>query len=212
MEALISNILFIGRGLAFTLQLLLGGLLMGITLGILLSILRYNEIGKWLINRLVSVLRGTPLILQLSFVYFTTPALIGVKLSIMTAGIITFGLNSCAYVAEILRGGIESLPKGQFEAAKSLDIPNFYMWKDIVLPQVVKNVFPAMVSEVIALLKETALISTIGGMDIMRASQMLAAEQFTYFMPLCIAGAYYYILVLLIEYVGRKLENRGLQC
>ena len=119
MEALISNILFIGRGLAFTLQLLLGGLLMGITLGILLSILRYNEIGKWLINRLVSVLRGTPLILQLSFVYFTTPALIGIKLSIMTAGIITFGLNSCAYVAEILRGGIESLPKGQFEAAKS---------------------------------------------------------------------------------------------
>lgn len=207
-----THILFIGTGLAFTLQLLLGGLFLGLTLGVLLSILRYNEIAKWLINRVISIIRGTPLILQLSFIYFTTPALLGIKLSIMAAGIITFGLNSCAYVSEILRSGIENLPKGQFEASKTLDIPAFYMWKDIILPQVIRNILPALTGEVIALLKETALISTIGGMDIMRTSQMLAAEQFTYFMPLCIAGAYYYILVLVIEYLGKKLEHRGLKC
>ena len=204
---LISSILFVGRGITITLQLLTCGILIGLVFGIIFSVLRYKGFGVIIINRLISILRGTPLILQLSFVYFSTPGLLGFKLSIVTAGILTFGLNSSAYVAEILRAGIESLAKGQFEAAKTLQIPNFYMWKDIILPQVLRNIFPAMVSEVIALLKETALISTIGGMDIMRTAQTLAAEQFTYFTPLCIAGAYYYGFVLCIEYVGKKIER-----
>ena len=135
--------------------------------------------------------------------------LTGIKQDVLVTGILTFGLNSSAYVAEILRAGIENIPKGQFEAAKSLKIPNFYLWKDIILPQVIKNILPAMTSEVITLLKETSLISTIGGMDIMRKSQTIAAEHLTYFMPLCIAGVYYYLLVMLVEYIGRKVEKRG---
>ncbi len=204
MEELSSNMLFIATGIWFTLQLLFGGIFIGIVLGTAFAVLRYNNIATVVINRIISVLRGTPLILQLSLIYFSMPNLIGVKLTIVSAGIITFGLNSSAYIAEILRSGIESLPKGQFEAAKTLQIPNFYMWKDIILPQVIRNILPSMVSEVITLLKETALISTIGGMDIMRRSQAVAAEQFTYFLPLCIAGLYYYSLVLLIEYIGNK--------
>jgi polar amino acid transport system permease protein len=206
-EELIAHILFIGRGITLTLQLLGCGILIGLVFGTIFSVLRYKGIGVIVINRLISILRGTPLILQLSFVYFSTPGLLGIKLNIVTAGILTFGLNSSAYVAEILRAGIESLPKGQFEAAKTLRIPNFYTWKDIILPQVIRNILPAMISEVVALLKETALITTIGGMDIMRLAQTLAAEQFTYFMPLCIAGAYYYALVLCIEYAGKRIEK-----
>ena len=209
MEELSSHILFIGQGIFLTLKLLGGGLMIGIILGVCLSILRYNQIATSLINRWVSILRGTPLILQLSIVYFTMPGLIGIKLNVISAGILTFGLNSSAYIAEILRSGIESLPKGQFEAAKSLEISHYFMWKDIILPQVIRNIFPALINEVIALLKETALISTISGMDIMRMAQTLGAEKFTYFMPLCIAGAYYYTLVLLIEYLGKKIEKRG---
>lgn len=209
MEPIISNILFVGKGVGVTLQLLLGGLVIGLALGIPLSVLRYGGIATRLINAYVSILRGTPLLLQLSIVYFTTPGLIGIKLDILTAGILTFGLNSSAYIAEILRGGIESLPKGQFEAAQTLQIPTYYMWKDIILPQVIRNILPSMINEVIALLKETALIATIGGMDIMRTAQLIAAEQFTYFMPLCIAGAYYYGLVFLIEFVGKKIEKGG---
>lgn len=204
-----ANLLFIASGILLTLQLLIGGLLIGLVLGTFFAILRYKKILVPVVNRVISILRGTPLILQLSFIYFTTPTILGIKLSVLSAGIVTFGLNSAAYIAEILRAGIESLPKGQFEAAATLQIPAYAMWKDIILPQVFRNVFPAMVSEVIALLKETALIATIGGMDIMRKSQMLAAEQFTYFMPLCIAGAYYYLLVLFIEYVGKKIEQRN---
>lgn len=206
---LMPSALFIAQGILLTLQLLCGGICLGLIIGTVLCVLRYQKIGAGPIKAIISILRGTPLILQLSFVYFAAPALFGLKLSIVMAGILTFGLNSGAYVAEILRSGLENLSKGQFEAARTLNIPTFYMWKDIILPQVVKNILPSLISEVIALLKETALISTIGGMDIMRRSQAVAAEQFTYFMPLCLAGAYYYMLVLFIEFVGKKIEQKG---
>jgi polar amino acid transport system permease protein len=207
-KELISHILVIGTGIGITLKLLFGGLILGSILGLLLTISRYNNIGTMIINRYISILRGTPLILQLSFIYFTTPILIGIKFNVLEAGILTFGLNSSAYIAEILRSGIESLPIGQFEAAKTLKIHSFYMWKDIILPQVIRNIFPAIINEIIALLKETALIGTISGMDIMRTAQSLGAEQFSYFMPLIIAGSYYYILVLGIEYAGKKIERK----
>ena len=209
MEQLSQSVLFVGKGLALTLQLLAGGVLIGFMLGTIWAICRYQSIGRGTINRFISVMRGTPLLLQLSLIYFSAPTLTGLHLNILVAGIITFGLNSSAYFAEILRAGIESLPKGQFEAAATLHIPTQYVWKDIILPQVFKNIFPAIVNEVIALLKETALISTIGGMDLMRNAESLAAEQFTYFMPLCIAGGYYYGLVLLIETIGKYIEKRG---
>ena len=209
MEALSLSILFIGKGLALTLELLIGSIVTGFLLGTVLSICRYQSLGIGLINRFISVMRGTPLILQLSLIYFSAPTLTGFHLSILVAGIVTFGLNSSAYFAEILRAGIESMPKGQFEAASTLRIPVYYLWKDIILPQVFKSVFPAIVNEVISLLKETALISTIGGMDLMRRAESLGAEQFTYFLPLCIAGGYYYGLVLLIETVGKTIEKRG---
>lgn len=209
MSELIPHAIYIGSGIVLTLQILVGGLFIGLLLGTLMSVMRHKGIAVGLINRIISILRGTPMILQLSFVYFSVPGLLEFKLSVVMAGLITFGFNSSAYISEILRAGIESLPHGQFEAAKTLQIPAYYTWKDIILPQVIRNILPAMISEIIALLKETALISTIGGMDIMRKSQMLAAEQFTYFLPLCIAGAYYYGLVLLIEYVGRKVAKGG---
>ncbi|MDR1267600.1 MAG: amino acid ABC transporter permease [Holosporales bacterium] len=207
MEAFFSHCVYVGRGLAVTLELLAGGFFIGATLGALLAVLRYNGVGVAFIKGFVSLIRGTPLILQLSLIYFAAPGLIGLRLEMLSAGIIAFGINSAAYVAEILRGGIESLPLGQFEAAQTLEIPRFFLWKDIILPQVFRNIFPSMVNEVISLLKETALISVIGGLDVMRAASMLSAEQFTYFMPLCIAGGYYYLLVLLIEWIGRTIER-----
>lgn len=210
MEELAISFLFVAKGIFLTLKLLGGGISLGLVLGVLFAICRYQGIGSRVIYGFISIMRGTPLILQLSLIYFAAPGLIGLHPDILMAGIIAFGLNSSAYFAEIFRAGIENLPKGQFEAAASLEIPTFYMWKDIILPQVIKNIFPAMVNEVISLLKETALISTIGGMDVMRNAQALAAEQFTYFAPLCIAAFYYYALVLLIEALGKKIEKRGL--
>lgn len=209
MNNLYEYIFFIGAGIPLSLALLTGGFTIGLIVGTLLALLRYQGIAKVMINSFISLIRGTPVILQLSFVYFALPALIGLKLNILLAGILTFGLNSSAYIAEIFRAGIENIPKGQFEAAKTLAIPPFYMWKDIILPQVLKNILPALMNEMIALLKETALISTIGGMDLMRRSESIAAEQFTYFMPLCIAGFYYYALVLVMGQLAKLVEKRG---
>ncbi|CEK09529.1 amino acid ABC transporter permease [Legionella hackeliae] len=209
MNELSSMALLIAQGIILTLELLAGGLIIGLIIGVAFAILRHQHFAKPLINRFISLTRGTPLILQLSFVYFALPALLGFRANVVVAGMLTFGLNSSAYIAEILRSGIESIPKGQFEAAKTLQIPNFYLWKDIILPQVIKIIWPALINEMIALLKETALISTIGGMDLMRQAQSIAAEQFTYFLPLCIAGGYYYGLVLLIEYFGKKFEQEA---
>lgn len=207
---LLENIFFIGKGVALTLELMLGGMLIGLCLGTGLAICKYKKWWVTWINRYISIVRGTPLILQLSFLYFAVPNALNIKLSILAAGILTLGLNSSAYIAEILRAGIESLPKGQFEAAQTLQISAWPMWKDIIFPQVIRNVFPALINEMITLLKETALISTLGGMDLMRRAQSVAAEQFTYFAPICIAGVYYYVLILLIEQISKKIEKRGM--
>ena len=209
METLMVSVWCVGQGLGLTLALLCGSVVLGLTLAVVWAICRHQSMASGLINPLISVIRGTPLMLQLSLIYFSLPPLTGIHPSILCAGIMTLGLNCSAYVAEILRSGIESLPKGQFEAALTLQIPAFYVWRDIILPQVLKAIFPAMVNQVIALLKETALISTIGGMDVMRQAESLAAEQFTYFIPLCIAGGYYYGFVLLIEACGKHIEKRG---
>ena len=115
MNNFIRELLFIGKGIVLTLQLLGGGIVVGFILGIFWAICRYQGVATLLINRFISIMRGTPLILQLSLIYFSAQSVTGFRPQI--AGIIAFGLNSSAYFAEILRAGIENLPKGQFEAA-----------------------------------------------------------------------------------------------
>lgn len=125
MTTLSDTFLFIAQGILVTLELMAGGLMIGLMIGTGLAILRHQHIAKLLINRFISLMRGTPLILQLSFIYFAVPSLLGLRADVMVAGILTFGLNSSAYIAEIIRSGIEGIPRGQFEAAKVLQIPNF---------------------------------------------------------------------------------------
>ncbi|MDR0552807.1 MAG: amino acid ABC transporter permease [Holosporales bacterium] len=205
---LIKCLKFIGSGVFLTLGLLAGAFLIGLALGCAFSIFRRTKIGGPLVSGVISVLRGTPVLLQLSIIYFTSASITGIRLSVLSAGIITFGINSAAYVSEIFRSGINSLPKGQFEACQTLEIPKYHMWKRVIFPQVLLNILPALVNEAVALMKETAIIGIIGGMDIMRSAQAVAAENYEYFLPLCIAGVYYYALVMIIEWIGRKIEKR----
>ncbi len=209
MNSFFMFLMFIGQGLGLTLLLLVGSVIPGILIGGALAFARHHQKGIFLIEQWISVVRGTPVMLQLSVVYFISPGLLGVNLGVIGAGILTFGLNSSAYFAEIFRSGIESIPKGQFYAAKSLGIPTFYCWKDIIWPQVLHRVYPAMLNEVVSLTKDTALISILGGMDVMRRAQVLSAEHFIYFLPLCIAAGYYYVLVKGIETLGQKWMKGG---
>ncbi|MDR0590596.1 MAG: amino acid ABC transporter permease [Puniceicoccales bacterium] len=208
MNRTVSNFLAIGSGIGLTLKLTFGSLFIGVGIGLLFAVLRYNGICKIIVNAIIEILRGTPLMLQLCFAFLVTPSIFGVRIDLLWAGILAFGINASAFFAEVFRAGIESLPKGQFEAAQALGIPRFYMWRDIILPQVAANILPAMINEIIALVKSTALIGSIGGMDIMRKAQLVGAEQYQYLKPLCIAAVYYYVLVLLIGWVGKKIERR----
>jgi polar amino acid transport system substrate-binding protein len=209
-HTVLNDFLFIAKGLPTTLTYSLLAIFLGGVLGVLFAISRHLNRGaiNWAIISLISVIRGTPVLLQLSFVYFSAPTLIGVKLSVLTAGVLTLGINSAAYIAEILRSGLQSLPKGQFDAAQALGISKWHMWKDIILPQVLRNVFPSLINEIVTLTKETALVSVLGEMDIMRRAQTLAAETYNYFEPMCLAGVIYYLLIKTIEFIGKTLEKR----
>lgn len=204
-----KDFLFIAKGLPTTLTYSFLAIFFGGLLGVLFAIARHlRPKTAWCITSFVSVIRGTPLLLQLSFIYFSAPTLIGIKLNVLTAGVFTLAINSSAYVSEIIRAGLQSLPKGQFDATRALGISKWYAWKDIILPQVFRNVFPSLLNEVVTLTKETALISVLGEMDIMRRAQALAAETYNYFEPMCIAGIIYYTLVKIIEFAGQTIEKR----
>ena len=199
--------IYILQGIWVTLQYTVIALIAGNLLGAILAILRYNHIAVWAINSYISFIRGTPLLVQLTLIFFVLPNLIGLPVSVFVAGCIAFSINSSAYVTEIITSGINSVDKGQFEACKALHIPPYLMWKDIILPQAFRNILPALVNEAISIVKETALISTLGDQDIMRRAQMVAAEQYVYLQPLLTAAICYYFLTFCLERLAKQLEK-----
>lgn len=205
-----NSITYIASGIGVTLLYTLSGIFFGLILGCLLSLCKIsnNKLLKYSASVYVSIFRGTPLLVQLSLIYFALPSLTGIKISVFLAGILAFSLNSAAYISEIIRAGIQSVDKGQFEAAYTLNIPYTKMMKDIILPQALTNILPALVNELVNLLKETAIISIIGGADLMRRAQTVAAEQYSYFGPLLTAAACYYILVLSFSSLATILERK----
>ncbi|CAN0583581.1 unnamed protein product [Ectocarpus sp. 12 AP-2014] len=208
--ALLPQIYFILQGVFITLKYSVTAVCLGLVIGTLLAICKIIDIKVLRIfaHSYTSVFRGTPLLIQLTIIYYGLPGLLGIKLSIFSAGIIAFSFNSGAYVSEIIRAGIAAVDKGQIEAAKALGIPPILRMKDIVLPQAFHKILPALVNELINLIKESALISVIGEMDLMRRAQIVAADTFTFFTPMLIATAAYYILVLIISSFAMALEKR----
>lgn len=206
----LPSIKYIVSGAFVTLQYTLTSVGIGFVIGALLALARLSS-NKYLLlmsKIYTSIFRGTPILIQLSFVYFVLPGLLNIKLSVFAAGVISFSLNSGAYVSEIFRAGIQSIDKGQFEAARAFGVPYPCMIKDIVFPQAFKNILPALVNEVVNMLKESAIISVIGGADLMRRATIVASEKYTYFEPLIIAALCYYILVLFFSFIANKLEKK----
>jgi His/Glu/Gln/Arg/opine family amino acid ABC transporter permease subunit len=204
------DILFILEGLWVSLKFTVLSVMGGFVMGTLLTFLRFSKIQALTLFSAVyvSVFRGVPLIVQLCLIYFGTTMMFGWRISTFAAGVAVFSMNSGAYVAEIFRAGIQSVPKGQYEAAMSLGIPYGRRMKDIILPQAIRNILPSLVNEFINLFKESAIVSIIGEADLMRRSQMVAAHKFTYFEPFIVAGLCYYTVVLVFSYGGRFLEKK----
>jgi His/Glu/Gln/Arg/opine family amino acid ABC transporter permease subunit len=201
---------FILSGLGLTLLFSLNVIIFGLFGGLIMAFM-YNSPYKTIrcfAKFYVSIFRGTPLLVQLSIIYFGIPSLTDISIPAYVAGVITFSLNSTAYVSQIILAGIRSVDKGQFEAAKSLGIPKIIMYKNIILPQAIKNILPSLVNEAVDLIKESSIIAIIGVGDLMRRAQMVSAETYSYFEPLIIAAIYYYIIVYLLSYLAKLLDKK----
>ncbi|GAB4165319.1 MAG: amino acid ABC transporter permease [Rickettsiaceae bacterium] len=204
------NFFFIVKGIGITLQYSVLSVFFGLIIGSVIAIGKVVELRvlRVIAHGYTSVFRGTPLLIQLTIVYFGLPGLLGVKLSVFVAGVVAFSLNSGAYVSEIIRAGIASVDKGQVEAAKAIGIPPILRMKDIILPQAFRYILPALVNELINLVKESALISVIGEMDLMKRAQVVSADTYTFFTPMLTAAGAYYIMVLIISSFAMVLEKR----
>jgi polar amino acid transport system permease protein len=159
------------------------------------------------IHLYVLVTRGTPLILQIIFVYFAPYYLFEASYDRFTAVIVAFAINYAAYFAEIYRGGIQSIPKGQYEAAKVLGFTRADTFFRIVLPQVVKRILPASANEFITLVKDTALAQTIGVAELFRVAQNASARQFST-TPIFVAGAFYFVMNWAVSELFLRAERK----
>jgi len=207
---IVPYIPFMLEGIWVTLKFVSVSILFGFVLGTLLALFKIGKVKplKWLADGYTSIFRGTPLILQLMIIYNATPQLFGIDISAFTSAILAFGLNSAAYVSEIIRAGIEAVDVGQTEASMALGVSYRRRMIDIILPQALKNILPALMNEFITLTKESAIVSTIGYLDLMRRATVVSADTYKYFEPYLFVGVMYYSMVMILTLIGRRLERR----
>ncbi|WP_295360120.1 amino acid ABC transporter permease [uncultured Succiniclasticum sp.] len=210
MDYIISIIPQMLLGTVDTLRLFFITIVLAIPLGILLAFCRVSsfKILRNAVAAYVYVLRGTPLMLQLLFVYFGLPFIpvIGVRLDDFPAAVLAFVLNYGAYFCEIFRAGIQAIPKGQYEAAKTLGMNYVQTMKRIILPQVFKIILPPVSNETITLVKDTSLIYVLAMNDLLRTTRNLVQRDFN-IMPFVVAAVFYLVMTLILTFGFNKLEK-----
>jgi arginine/lysine/histidine transport system permease protein len=207
---IVPYIPFILEGIWVTLKFVIVAIIFGFIFGSILALLKISHIKplNWFADAYTSIFRGTPLILQLMIIYFAIPQLTGYDISPFLSAILAFGLNSSAYISEIIRAGIQAVDKGQVEAAQALGVPYRLMMKDLIFPQALKNILPALMNEFITLTKESAIVSTIGYLDLMRRAQVVGADTYRNFEPLIFVGLIYWVMVMGLTLIGKRVERR----
>lgn len=211
-------------GLKNTLLITAGALVIGIVIGVVIASIRSSfdknkeslkmrgGIGYYILAVLnaicrvyLTIIRGTPVVVQLMIAYFIV--FVSAKDGV-PVGMLAFGINSAAYVAEIFRAGIMSIDNGQFEAGRSLGFNYFQTMRYIVVPQMFKSVLPTLCNEFIALLKETSVVGYVGVIDITKAGNVIAGVTYSYYIPLLTVAAIYLVMVMILSYFVGKLEKR----
>lgn len=197
------------EGLKYTLMLSLFSLFVGFILGLLLVFARRAKLFLFSLTSMgiVEIIRGTPLMLQILIVYYGLDFL-GIKMSAFMASFIAVSINSGAYVSEIIRSGIESVPKGQMEAGRSLGLSSAQTMKKIIMPQAIKNILPALGNEFITLIKETSIASTIGVGELMFQTSKIQSLTFEAMKPLLIVSVIYFILTFSLSQIMKIMERR----
>lgn len=205
--------LYIIKGLGNTLLMTVGAVLLGILIGLLIAAVKVSP-GKSLFRRFLrfisdsylTVIRGTPSTVQLLIIYFVIFG--SVTIDKLLVGIIAFGINSGAYVAEIIRAGILAVDRGQMEAGRSLGLDYNTTMRYIVLPQALKNILPALGNEFIVLLKETSVAGFIGTMDLTLAANIIKSQTYDAMTPLLLVAAIYLAIVMFMTWALSKFERR----
>ena len=156
----------------------------------------------------IDIIRGTPLIVQVFFIYFGIPSALNMRLDAFIAGVIALSLNAGAYTAEIVRGGIQSIDKGQMEAARSLGLPYTMAMRRVVLPQAIKTMIPAIVNQCIITLKDSSLVSVIGLAELTQTGRLIIANNFESLKMWIIIGVMYFIPIMILSKVSSHIERK----
>ena len=199
------------EGAGVTLQVFVATLVLAVPLGLALALLRLSSVraASTAVAGYIWLMRGTPLMLQMLFIYFALPfvPVIGIRLPDFPAAIVAFVLNYAAYFAEIFRAGIQSIGKGQYEAAQVLGLSRAQTMRRIILPQMVKRILPPMSNETITLVKDTSLIYVLAMNDLLRAARGIVQRDFTT-MPFVVDAAFYLVMTLLLTWGFMRLEKK----
>ena len=204
------------NGLENTLIIAIVGLILGIVIGTLLAVTKvipqkrwYNKVFFKLTDIYVGLFRGTPMVVQLLIMYYVLFPLIGLaKIPALTVAIIAFGMNSGAYVCEIMRSGILSVDKGQMEAGRALGLGYCRTMFKVIIPQAVKNILPTLGNEFISLVKETSVASFITIVDLTKAFQQIGSATYDYFIPYIVLALCYLVIVYIITIAVKLIERR----
>lgn len=201
--------MFVG-GLTVTCEVTAAALLLAFVVGFTIAVLKVIPCKplRLLLDFYTSIFRGVPLIVLLFIAYFATPQLTGYKITMFTASVLTLGLNGSATVSETVRGGIEGVDRGQYDASRALGLSYITMMSKVIIPQALRSVAPALVNEVITVLKSSSLVATIGLMDMMRAAQSVQAITYRAFEPFIVVAIVYYVIVMALVAVANRLERR----
>lgn len=196
-------------GLGVSAQIFLITIVLSLPIGILLALVRISKVAVFrkLAEIYIYVMRGTPLMLQIMFIYYGLPLMLNVQISDFPAAILAFAANYAAYFAEIFRGGIQSIPKGQYEGAKVLGFTYRQTMWHIVLPQVVKRVIPPLGNETITLLKDTSLVYILAMNDLMRVTRAFVQRDFDT-MPFLVAAVFYLVCTAILTKILTYVEKR----
>ena len=200
------------QGFGVTLQIFFLTLMGSLPLGVVVALARMSRVKPiaWIMKFYISVMRGTPLMLQMFFIYFAPYYIFGIPLSMeskFSATIVAFIINYAAYFAEIYRSGIQSIPRGQYEAAEVLGYSRFQTFMKIVLPQVIKRILPAMGNEIITLVKDTSLAFAIGVAEMFSTAKALVASQVS-MLPFVFAAVFYWVFNFVVEVVLGRVEKK----
>ncbi len=202
-------------GMAVTVKLTLICGVLGFILGLFIALLRLSrlKILNWVAITYITIFRGTPLLLQILFAYFALPTLLDITLDSMPAGILALTLNAAAYLAEIFRAGILSIPKGQMEAARALGLSYHQAMFKVIIPQTYRRIIPPVVNEFSALTKETSLVSVISLSELLYVTQRIGAKYLRPWEVYVWAALGYLIVVLILSftasYLEKNLEKKG---